>query len=108
MINKESFVQIMDALRDYTDALTIIQEDLGIQMDNNVFIHVLDKTLDALCDDMEPFFVGEREDPLIYRFAFDLDWGRNNSGIPDVTPREYLPHDAGELYDMLVEKQVTE
>ena len=98
MINKDSFIDIMDALRDYDDTLDVMYSGLGINMDSNAFTKILDKTLDAIVEDLEPDFDDKvQEQPLCYFYAFECDWGRNEKA------KEKSLTSAAELYDLLVE-----
>ena len=103
MINKNSFVKIMDALRDYDDALCVMYNNLGLNMDDNVFTRVLDQTLSALVEDVEPNFDARIDGtPLCHYYAFDCNWGRKE-------PKEDGFTSAEELYDNLVaEKELYE
>ena len=96
MISKDSFVKIMDALRDYDDALCVMYNNLGLNMDDNVFTRVLDSTLNALVEDVEPNF-DETVDgvPRCYYYAFNCNWGRKEQKKNGLTSAE-------ELYDKLV------
>ena len=99
MINKSTFVKIMDALRDYDDALNVMYHNLELNMDDNVFTRVLDKTLNALVEEVEPHFDKRVEDmPLCYYYAFERNWGRKE-------PKEDGLASAAELYDSLMAEQ---
>ena len=76
MISKDSFIKIMDGLRDYWDELGKDMDRLGVVYENNHLTKVFDNTLDALCDDLEADFDDDAIDPWCYYFAFELDWGR--------------------------------
>ena len=98
MICKDSFVKIMDELRDYNDKLDVMYRELGINMDNNTFTKILDCTLDALVEDVEPNFDdGAQEMPWCYYYAFECNWGRNKKA------KERSLTSAAELYDLLTE-----
>ena len=105
MISKNSFVKIMDSLRDYWDELSKDMDRLGVVFENNHLTKVFDNIMDALCDDLEPGWRDEtHKEPWIYYFAFELDWGRseqakNSVRINDVV---YPMCNAGQLYDFLV------
>lgn len=108
MINKDSFVKIMDTLRDYDDAIDVIYSELGISMDDNAFTRVLDRTLDALFDDVESnFYSDERDLPWCYYYAFELDWGRaaNAETATEIDGVAVPLTNAGQLYDLLVDLQ---
>jgi hypothetical protein len=106
MINKESFVKIMDALRDYSDVLDIMYDKCGINMDNNAFTKVLDHTLDALVEDVEPNFDDEVQSmPWCYHYAFECNWGRNEKaveGAPTFGSERAPLTSAAELYEYLM------
>ena len=105
MISKDSFVKIMDSLRDYWDELGKDMDRLGVVFENNHLTRVFDNIMDALCDDLEADFErDEYETPWCYYFAFELDWGRaerakNSVRIDDVV---YPLCNAGQLYDLLI------
>lgn len=105
MICKDSFIKIMDSLRDYWDELGKDMDRLGVVFEDNHLTRVFDHTMDALCDDLEPGWRDEtHEDPWIYYFAFELDWGRaerakNSVRIDDVV---YPLYNAGQLYDCIM------
>lgn len=105
MICKDSFVKIMDSLREYWDELGKDMDRLGVVYENNYLTKVFDHTMDALCDDLEPGWRDDgRGNPWIYYFAFELDWGRsekakNRVWIDDTT---YPMYNAGQLYDVLM------
>ena len=106
MITKDTFVNIMDALRDYYDQLWEFEKVLNIQMEENFITNVFDKVLDALYDEVESDIVmDDNVEPLISYFVFDLDWGRaekaNTNIIVDGEPYPLLT--AGHLYDFLQE-----
>lgn len=106
MINKDSFIQIMDGLRDYNDKLDIMYNELEINMDNNVFSKFFDKIMDALVKDVEPNFDDEVQDlPWCYYYAFECNWGRNEKakeGAPTFGAERAPLTSAAELYDYLV------
>lgn len=106
MINKDSFIQIMDTLRDYSDALDIMYDGLGINMDNNELTKVLDQTIDALADDVEADFDDNAQDmPWCYYYAFECDWGRNEKakeGVQTFGDERAPLTSAAELYDFLM------
>ena len=103
MINKDSFVKIMESLRNYNDAIDILYDGLGINMDDNELTRVLDNTLDALVEDVEPDFDSKTQNmPWCYKFAFEHDWGRSNGiGAVEVGGKSMDITTAAELYDFL-------
>ena len=110
MINKDSFIKIMDTVRDYDDALGIMRDGLGLNMDDNEFTRVLDHTLDALVEDVESEFdMKKQEMPWCYKFAFECDWGRSDSiGVTEINGKSVDITTAAELYDLLVALQEKE
>lgn len=106
MINKESFVEIMDSLRDYSDALDIMYDKLGLNMDDNVFTKHLDNVMNALCEDVEDE-IDDEFSPLLYYYAFECDWGRNEKaayGVPMFGEDRAPITSAEELYSYLMFK----
>ena len=104
MISKDSFVKIMDSLRDYWDELGKDMDRLGVVFESNHLTRVFDNIMDALCDDLEADLERDEYDtPWCYYFAFELDWGRaerakNSVRIDDVV---YPLCNAAQLYDLL-------
>ena len=104
MINKESFVKIMDSLRDYSDALDIMYDKLGLNMDDNVFTKHLDNVMNALCEDVEDE-IDDEFGPLLYYYAFECDWGRNEKaahGMPAFGEDRVPITSAERLYEYLL------
>ena len=104
MISKDSFVKIMDGLRDYWDELGKDMDRLGVVFENNHLTKVLDTTLDALCEDLEEDLEVDEVGPWCYYFAFELDWGRNKMAkdcvvIDDIV---YAIETPDQLYDLLM------
>lgn len=105
MISKNSFVKIMDSLRDYWDELSKDMDRLGVVFENNHLTKVFDNIMDALCDDLEPGWRDEmHEEPWIYYFAFELDWGRSEKAKDRVRIDNtvYPMYNAEQLYDCIV------
>jgi len=106
MISKQSFVEIMDTLRDYSDQLWKFENVLNVQVEDNFLIDILYKVMDALYEDVESdLIMDDGAEPWIYYFAFDLDWGRKEKAktnvIVDGEPYPLLT--VGHLYDFLQE-----
>lgn len=105
MINKQSFVDIMNTLRDYDDKLRVLYNEFGIGPDNNIFTDVLDNIMEAITDDVEMGFeYGQFETPWCYYFAYELNWGRaDNAATATAIDGETVPlTSAEELYDLLL------
>lgn len=105
MICRDSFVKIMDGLRDYWDELGKDMDRLGVVFESNHLTRVFDNTMDALCDDLEADLEFDISDtPWCYYFAFELDWGRSERAKDSVRiyDKVYPMCSAGQLYDFLV------
>lgn len=101
MINRDSFVKIMDSLQDYWNKLGELQDLLDISIERNFMTDVFDNIMDALSDDVED----EENDelgPWLYHFAFEMDWGQGDNVIETPEGDRYI-EDAGDLYDYLLE-----
>lgn len=106
MITRDTFVDIMDALRDYYDKLWEFEKVLNIQMEENFITNIFDKVLNALYEEVESDLIMDDDaEPWISYFVFDLDWGREDKAktnvIVDGKPYPLLT--AGHLYDFLQE-----
>lgn len=101
MINKESFVKIMNAIRDYYDELHIEMDRLNVVFEDNYLTRVVDDVVDALIDDMEPEIDGE---PWICYFAWGLDFGRHDMAKSCIISDggKCSLQTAEELYDFLI------
>ena len=105
MISKNSFVKIMDGLRDYWDELGKDMDRLGVVFEDNHLTKVFDNTMDALYDDLEADLeYGGDGTPWCYYFAFELDWGRNKNAVDCVTigNSKFSLQTAEQLYDLLM------
>lgn len=105
MISKDSFIKIMDGLRDYWDELGKDMDRLGVVFEDNHLTKVFDNTMDALCDDLEADLERDEYDtPWCYYFAFELDWGRNKNATDCVTigNSKFSLQTAEQLYDLLM------
>lgn len=103
MINKNSFVKIMDTLRDYDDGVCALEKKLGVMLEFNWLVNVFDGILDALFKDMEEDTCPEDADPIIYHYAFFCDWGRKEDASIEINGVWRSLRNAEELYDLLVE-----
>lgn len=105
MISKNSFVKIMDGLRNYWDELGEDMDRLGVVYENNHLVKVFDNTIDALCEDLEDGFeVDPDAGPWCYYYAFELDWGRREMA-KDCIEIDGIKHalvTAGQLYDLIM------
>jgi hypothetical protein len=105
MISKNSFVKIMNALRDYWDELSADMDRLGVVFENNHLTRIFDKTMDALCEDLEGDLpVDPEAGPWCCYFAFELDWGRRDMAMDcvEIDGVKYALRTPEQLYDLLV------
>ncbi len=104
MINKKSFVKIMNGMRDYWDGIMKLETLLNIQMESGLLVNISDAIMDALVDDVETDNNDEFETPWLYYFAFELDWGRSDRAKNNVTVDDVIWEldTAEKLYDLLV------
>ena len=106
MMKKDTFVKIMDSVRDYWNNLRKLEDVLGVYFEEGFLVKMVDNTLDALCDEMESDLDNYDEyEPWVYYYAFELDFGRNNKARDGVTfDGNTVPlTNAEQLYDFLVE-----
>lgn len=105
MISKDSFVKIMDGLRNYWDELGKDMDRLGVVFEDNHLTKVFDNTMDALCGDLEADLESaDNNTPWCYYFAFELNWGRDKNAIDCVTIGnfKFSLQTAEQLYDFLM------
>lgn len=105
MISKDSFVKIMNGLRDYWDELGEDMDRLGVVFENNHLTKVFDNTIDALCEDLEEGLdIDPKVGPWCYYFAFDLDWGRRDMAkdCVEIDKVRYALQTPEQLYDLLM------
>lgn len=103
MINKNSFVKIMDAMRDYHDGMREFERAMHVQIENNWMTGVLDDVAEALFEDVENDLCPKDAEPLLYDFAFFHDWGRQGDCYVEIDGNRRHIHNAAELYDIFVE-----
>lgn len=103
MINKNSFVKIMNSLRDYNDGVSALEKSLGVMFEDNWVVGIFDGVLDALFEDVEGDTCPKGMDPLVYEFAFFGDWGRKERCLVEINGEKRCPRNAEELYDLLLE-----
>lgn len=103
MITKDAFVSIMNAMRDYNDGLTKLENNLGTVFEDNWMVKVIDNILNALSDELEEGVLDYLDDSFIYTFAFTCDWGRDEDATNIKINRYYYNLDSAEkLYDLLL------
>jgi hypothetical protein len=104
MINKDSFVKIVDGLRDYWDAVGVFQDSLNVYMEHNFMTDIFDTVISALYEDVE-LNVDDNIGPILYYYACECDWGRNEKakeGLPSFGAERASLTSAEELYDYLM------
>lgn len=104
MICRDSFVQIMDGLRDYWDEIGYDMDRLGVVFEDNHLTRIVDTTLDALCADVEADLDTGEAGPWCWYFVMELDWGRREmaKNCVEIDGERYSLENAWELYDLLV------
>lgn len=105
MINKHSFVKIIDGLRDYCDTLDKMQVLLDVCMEENFLTNIIDTVMVALTEDLD---YEDDSDiyPLISHYAFDCNFGRNDEAKKGVLMYGHQKpfESADDLYDCLMFK----
>lgn len=104
MMNKKSFVTIIDSVRDYWDSMLKLESALNIQIDENFMTKIIDNVLNAVSDDMEENI--EKDDKTgtwVSYYAFELDFGRVDYAVDAVNVDSvvYPLTNSEELYDFL-------
>jgi hypothetical protein len=102
VINKQSFCDIMHALDTYWDNLRGLQGILDVVFEDNMLTQIFDRVVEALTDDLEPD-LEYGEDPMIMRWLFEFDAGRDEKAKDGVDG--YSLTSAEELYDYLMHKK---
>jgi hypothetical protein len=105
MMKKTTFVKIMNTLRDYWDELSADMNRLCVVFEDNHLTRVFDKTMDALCEDLEGNLEIDPEvGPWCYYFAFELDWGRRDMAkdCVEIDGVRYALETPEQLYDLLM------
>ena len=103
MITKDAFASIMNAMRDYNDGLTKLEDNLGTVFEDNWMVKVIDNILNALSDELEEGVLDYLDDSFIYTFAFTCDWGRDEDATNVKINGCYYNLDSAEkLYDLLL------
>lgn len=111
MINKESFCKIMYGLRDYNDELDKFMDCLNSCLEQSFMVEILDKTMNALVDDMESNLeIDNDAGSWIYYWAWELDWGRSDKAKNSVKIDDVVCPlvTAEQLYDLIVELNASE
>jgi len=108
MMKKDTFITIMDSLKNYWDGIRNLEDALGVYFEESFLVKIVDDTLNALCDEMESDldnWDNHEYEPWVYYYAFELDFGRNNKARDGVTfDGNTVPlTNAGQLYDFLIE-----
>jgi hypothetical protein len=86
MINKNSFVKIVNGMRNYWTGLRRFEDALGVYFGDGWMVDIVDNTLDALFEDLVVHARDDCSHELIYRFVLDED----------------MEQDAEDLYEELI------
>ena len=103
MISKDSFVKIMNSLRDYNDELCKDMKRLGVVFDNYLTT-VICNVLNAISEDLESNLDTDGyTDTWCNYYAFELDFGRDKMAIDcvDIGDTTYSLQTAEQLYDLI-------
>ena len=110
MISKDSFVAIMEGIKDYDSMLHDLSDKGFIHAESTLW-NVIDKVIDALAKDLEveptdDSAFAKSWEPLIYTYCFSRNYGQNYDSCDylfmiDEVP--YKPTTFEELYDSILE-----
>lgn len=104
MISKNTFIKIVDALRDYWDAFGAFQDTLNVYMERNFMTDIFDNIMGALCEEVE-LDIDKELGSMLYYYACECDWGRNEKakeGMPAMGVERIPLTSAAELYDYIM------
>lgn len=100
-MKKDTFIKIMDALMEYWDKVQLLENVFGCYFEDNFLMKIMDGVLDAVYDEMEGNCPDTLE-PLVFDFAFNHNWGRDDALVVWIGKKEYAASTAGELYDLIL------
>ena len=103
MISKDSFVKIMNSLRDYNDELCKDMKRLRVVFDNYLTT-VICNVLNAISEDLESNLDTDKyTDTWCNYYAFELDFGCDKMAIDcvDIRDTTYSLQNAEQLYDLI-------
>ena len=100
-MKKDTFIKIMDAIMEYWDKVQLLENVFGCYFEDNFLMKIMDGVLDAVYDEMEGNCPDTWE-PLIFDFAFNHNWGRDDALVVWIGEKEYAASTAGELYDLML------
>ena len=100
-MNENSFITIMNNIRDYWDSIVKLESALNIKINENFMTKIVDNILNAVSEDMEEN--NDTHDSCVLYYAFELDFGRAENADKAVTVDGivYPLTTAKELYDFL-------
>ena len=102
MISRDSFIKIMDGLRDYWDDVNQLYGIFNMHTEDNFLTYISDVIMDAISQDVEADL--DSDEPWIFYFAFELDWGRADNAATavqvDGVTKPLLT--SGDLYDLIM------
>ena len=103
MMSYECFEKIMKSLQEYWENMCKLEDSLGIDFNDNWLTNHFDYIAEALTDEFE----GTEDDdidpnigPIIYYYAFDLEWGTKGNVIP-YKGTNYPVDNLKDLYNIL-------
>ena len=103
MMSYECFEKIMESLQEYWENMCKLEDSLGIEFNENWLTNHFDYIAEALTDEFE----GTEDDdidpnigPIIYYYAFDLEWGTKGNVIP-YKGTNYPVDNLKDLYNIL-------
>ena len=100
-MNENSFITIMNNIRDYWDSIVKLESALNIKINENFMTKIVDNILNAVSEDMENN--DDTHDSWVLYYAFELDFGRAEYADKAVTVDGivYPLTTAKESYDFL-------
>ena len=100
-MNENSFITIMNNVRDYWDSIVKLESALNIKINENFMTKIVDNILNAVSEDMENN--DDTHESWVLYYAFELDFGRAKNADKAVTVDGivYPLTTAKELYDFL-------
>jgi hypothetical protein len=102
MINKNSFVKIVNGLVDYWTKLSELESTLNVYFESNWMTDIVDNTLDALFDDLEIDTCPDDDCGLIFEFVIDYEVVQAGNFDIEVNGVKYTIKNAEDLYDVLI------
>ena len=105
MINKNSFIKIVNSLEEYWDKLAQFEEMIGNYITEGFLVDIVDGIIDGITEDVEYNLSDtEKFGPWLSYYAFELDFGKHNMAkdCVEIDGESYSLETAEQLYDLLV------